>query len=598
MQLDIDRLIDDLGGPAAVAEGLSRLFPEEPVSRAAVYKWRERGSLPLAQLNKLAQLAGSQGKKFDFNDYLTGAGTAAQGQGRTINMGDRLYIFDTTLRDGEQSPGASMTKEEKIRIARQLERLGVDVIEAGFAAASPGDADAIHAIAEVIKESTVCSLARANERDVRAAGEAIKPAARGRIHTFIATSPIHMEKKLRMTPDEVVAAAVKAVQIAREYTDDRQFSAEDALRSDIDFLARIFGEVIKAGATTLNVPDTVGYAVPRLTEAFFRELIAKTPGGDKVIWSAHCHNDLGMAVANSLAAVLGGARQVECTINGLGERAGNAALEEIVMAVRTRKDIFAVDTRVDSAQIVPSSKLVSTITGYPVQPNKAIVGANAFAHESGIHQDGVLKHRETYEIMSAESVGWSANRLTLGKLSGRNAFKTKLADLGIVLDSEEALNAAFARFKDLADRKREIFDEDLHALVSDELVANLQEDFKFVSLKINTETGEAPQAAIVFVEHGVEKRCESTGSGPVDAAFKAIESTVNSQAELELYSVNAITKGTESQGEVTVRLARDGRVVNGQGADTDVIVASAKAYLSALNKLSNRQERVKAQGDV
>lgn len=598
MQLDIERLIEDLGGPGAVAEGLSQLFPDEPVSRAAIYKWRERGSLPLSQLNKLAQLAASQGKRFDFNDYLNAAGTAAQGQGRAFDMGDRLYIFDTTLRDGEQSPGASMTKEEKIRIARQLERLGVDVIEAGFAAASPGDADAIHAIAEVIKDSTVCSLARANERDVRAAGEAIKPAARGRIHTFIATSPIHMEKKLRMSPDEVVAAAVKAVQIAREYTDDVEFSAEDALRSDIDFLARIFGEVIKAGATTLNVPDTVGYAVPRATEAFFRELISKTPGGDKVIWSAHCHNDLGMAVANSLAAVLGGARQVECTINGLGERAGNAALEEIVMAVRTRKDVFAVETRVDATQIVPASKLVSTVTGYPVQPNKAIVGANAFAHESGIHQDGVLKHRETYEIMSAESVGWSANRLTLGKLSGRNAFKTKLTDLGIVLDSEEALNAAFARFKDLADRKREIFDEDLHALVSDEMVSTLQEDYKFVSLKISTETGEAPQAAIVFVEHGVEKRCESSGSGPVDAAFKAIESTVNSAAELELYSVNAITKGTESQGEVTVRLAKDGRVVNGQGADTDVIVASAKAYLSALNKLSNRQQRVKAQGDV
>ena len=598
MQLDIERLIEDLGGPGAVAEGLSQLFPDEPVSRAAIYQWRERGSLPLSQLHKLAQLAASQGKRFDFNDYLNAAGTAAQGQGRAFDMGDRLYIFDTTLRDGEQSPGASMTKEEKIRIARQLERLGVDVIEAGFAAASPGDAEAIRAIAEVIKDSTVCSLARANERDVRAAGEAIKPAARGRIHTFIATSPIHMEKKLRMSPDEVVAAAVKAVQIAREYTDDVEFSAEDALRSDIDFLARIFGEVIKAGATTLNVPDTVGYAVPRATEAFFRELISKTPGGDKVIWSAHCHNDLGMAVANSLAAVLGGARQVECTINGLGERAGNAALEEIVMAVRTRKDVFAVETRVDATQIVPASKLVSTVTGYPVQPNKAIVGANAFAHESGIHQDGVLKHRETYEIMSAESVGWSANRLTLGKLSGRNAFKTKLTDLGIVLDSEEALNAAFARFKDLADRKREIFDEDLHALVSDEMVSTLQEDYKFVSLKINTETGEAPQAAIVFVEHGVEKRCESSGSGPVDAAFKAIESTVNSAAELELYSVNAITKGTESQGEVTVRLAKDGRVVNGQGADTDVIVASAKAYLSALNKLSNRQERVKAQGDV
>ncbi|MDC7715627.1 2-isopropylmalate synthase [Vogesella sp. DC21W] len=596
MQLDIERLIEDFGGPGTLAEALTAAFPDEPVSRAAIYKWRERGTLPLAQLNKLAKLAADQGKRFDFNDYLAGAQPAAQW--RSPDMGDRLYIFDTTLRDGEQSPGAAMTKEEKVRIARQLERLGVDVIEAGFAAASPGDADAIRAIAEVIKESTVCSLARANERDIRAAGEAIAPAPRKRIHTFIATSPIHMEKKLRMTPDEVVEAAIKAVKLAREYTDDVEFSAEDALRSDIDFLARIFGEVIKAGATTLNVPDTVGYAVPKITEAFFRELIAKTPGGDKVIWSAHCHNDLGMAVANSLAAVLGGARQVECTINGLGERAGNAAMEEIVMAVKTRKDVFGVETRVDATQIVPGSKLVSTITGYPVQPNKAIVGANAFAHESGIHQDGVLKHRETYEIMSAESVGWTANRLTLGKLSGRNAFRTKLQALGIVLESEEALNAAFARFKELADKKREIFDEDLHALVSDQLVAAEQEDYKFVSLKVATETGEEPQAHIVFVERGNEHRAESGGSGPVDAAFKAIESVVKSEAELELYSVNAITKGTESQGEVTVRLAKDGRIVNGQGADTDIIVASAKAYLAALNKLSSRTERVHAQGPV
>ncbi|UDM16384.1 2-isopropylmalate synthase [Vogesella sp. XCS3] len=596
MQLDIERLIEDFGGPGTLAEALTAAFPDEPVSRAAIYKWRERGTLPLAQLNKLAKLAADQGKRFDFNDYLAGAQPAAQW--RSPDMGDRLYIFDTTLRDGEQSPGAAMTKEEKVRIARQLERLGVDVIEAGFAAASPGDADAIRAIAEVIKESTVCSLARANERDIRAAGEAIAPAPRKRIHTFIATSPIHMEKKLRMTPDEVVEAAIKAVKLAREYTDDVEFSAEDALRSDIDFLARIFGEVIKAGATTLNVPDTVGYAVPKVTEAFFRELIAKTPGGDKVIWSAHCHNDLGMAVANSLAAVLGGARQVECTINGLGERAGNAAMEEIVMAVKTRKDVFGVETRVDATQIVPGSKLVSTITGYPVQPNKAIVGANAFAHESGIHQDGVLKHRETYEIMSAESVGWTANRLTLGKLSGRNAFRTKLQALGIVLESEEALNAAFARFKELADKKREIFDEDLHALVSDQLVAAEQEDYKFVSLKVATETGEEPQAHIVFVERGNEHRAESGGSGPVDAAFKAIESVVKSEAELELYSVNAITKGTESQGEVTVRLAKDGRIVNGQGADTDIIVASAKAYLAALNKLSSKTERVHAQGPV
>jgi 2-isopropylmalate synthase len=597
MLLDIERLISDFGGPSVLADALNLAFPDEPVSRAAIYKWRERGSLPLSQLNKLAQLAARQGRHLDFNHYLTGA-AAVPATGRESTMSDRLYIFDTTLRDGEQSPGAAMTKEEKIRIARQLEKLGVDIIEAGFAAASPGDADAIHAIAQVIKESTVCSLARANERDVRAAGEAIKPAAKGRIHTFIATSPIHMEKKLRMTPDQVVEAAINAVKIAREYTDDVEFSAEDALRSDIDFLARVFGEVIKAGATTLNVPDTVGYSTPQLTEAFFRELIAKTPGGDKVIWSAHCHNDLGMAVANSLSAVRGGARQVECTINGLGERAGNAALEEIVMSVKTRKDVFNVETRIDATQIVPISKLVSTITGYPVQPNKAIVGANAFAHESGIHQDGVLKFRETYEIMSAESVGWSQNRLTLGKLSGRNAFKTKLAELGIEINSEEALNAAFARFKDLADKKREIFDEDLHALFSTGAAAVEREDYKLLSLKVNTETGEAPRAEIVFSEHGHEQRAVSNGSGPVDAAFKAIESVVNSGTELELYSVNAITKGTESQGEVTVRLARDGRIVNGQGADTDIIVASAKAYLAALNKLESHSEKLNPQTQV
>lgn len=592
MSLDIAKLIDDFGGPATLADALTRAWPEEPISRAAVYKWRARGGLPQTQLNKLAQLAAQQGRRFDLNTYLLTA--SAPDPRRNSEMSDRLYIFDTTLRDGEQSPGAAMTKEEKIRIARQLERLGVDIIEAGFAAASPGDAEAIHAIAGIIKDSTVCSLARANERDVRAAGEAIQPAAKGRIHIFIATSPIHMEKKLRMTPDEVVAAAVSAIAVGREYTDDIEFSAEDAVRSDIDFLIRIFEAVIKAGARTINVPDTVGYSIPSVWQEHMRTLIARVPGADQVIWSTHCHNDLGMAVANSLAAIQGGARQVECTINGLGERAGNASLEEIVMAIKTRKDVFGLETRIDATQIVPTSKLVSTITGYPVQPNKAIVGANAFSHESGIHQDGVLKHRETYEIMSAESVGWSTNRLTLGKLSGRNAFRTKLTELGIEIASEVALNAAFARFKELADRKREIFDEDLLALANEELSAHEPEAFRFVSLKLATETGESPRAEIVFNQQGQECRAESSGSGLVDATFKAIESVASSGSELELYSVNAITQGTDSQGEVTVRLARDGRVVNGQGADTDIIVASAKAYLSALNKLS-QSERLHAQ---
>lgn len=508
---------------------------------------------------------------------------------------NELIIFDTTLRDGEQSPGASMTKEEKLRIARQLEKLGVNVIEAGFAAASPGDFESIYAIAEVIKNSTVCSLARASENDVRRAGEAIKPAARGRIHTFIATSPIHMENKLRMTPDQVVERAVQAVKWAREYTDDVEFSAEDAVRSDMDFLVRVFDAVIQAGAKTINVPDTVGYSIPEQWGERMRQLIARVPNSDKVVWSTHCHNDLGMAVANSLAAVLGGARQVECTINGLGERAGNASLEEIVMAVRTRKDIFKLETSIDTTQIVPTSKLVSSITGYPVQPNKAVVGANAFAHESGIHQDGVLKHRETYEIMRAEDVGWGANKLTLGKLSGRNAFRSRLKELGIELESEELLNAAFSKFKDLADKKSEIFDEDLHALVSDEFISDASETFKLVYLNVCSQTGEVPHANVTISENGQEKKAEADGGGPVDATFKAIESIVNSGAELQLYSVNNITSGTDAQGEVTVRFSKGGRIVNGQGADTDIVVASAKAYLNGLNKLHSKSERAHPQ---
>ncbi len=514
---------------------------------------------------------------------------------QTTKQQDQIIIFDTTLRDGEQSPGAAMTKEEKIRIARQLEKLGVDVIEAGFAAASPGDFDAIHEIAKIIKNSTVCSLARASENDVRRAGEAIKPAAKGRIHTFIATSKIHMENKLRMTEDQVVERAVQAVKWALEYTDDVEFSAEDAVRSEMDFLVRVFDAVIKAGAKTINVPDTVGYSIPAPWGERMRELIARVPNSDKVVWSTHCHNDLGMAVANSLAAVMGGARQVECTINGLGERAGNASLEEVVMAIKTRSDVFNLTTRIDTTQIVPTSKLVSSITGYPVQPNKAVVGANAFAHESGIHQDGVLKHRETYEIMRAEDVGWNANKLTLGKLSGRNAFRTRLKELGIELETEDLLNAAFARFKDLADKKSEIFDEDLHALVSDEFVSEASENFKLVYLQVASQTGEVPHALVTVSDNGVEHKSESDGGGPVDAAFKAIEKIVNSGAELLLYSVNNITSGTDAQGEVTVRLSKNGRIVNGQGADTDIVVASAKAYLNGLNKLHSKMERAHPQ---
>ena len=508
---------------------------------------------------------------------------------------EKLIIFDTTLRDGEQSPGASMTQEEKLRVARQLERMRVDVIEAGFAAASPGDFNSIRTIAETITHSTVCSLARANEDDIRKAGEAIKPARSGRIHTFIATSPIHMEKKLRMTPDQVVDAAVKAIGIAREYTDDIEFSAEDAVRSDIDFLCRVFDAVIAAGATTINVPDTVGYSIPSVWGERMRILIERVRNSNKVIWSTHCHNDLGMAVANSLAAVQAGARQVECTINGLGERAGNASLEEVVMAVKTRSDIFNVETGIDTTQIVPASRLVSQITGYPVQPNKAIVGANAFAHESGIHQDGVLKHRETYEIMRAQDVGWAQNKLVLGKHSGRNAFRSRLLELGIPVASEDAMNTAFARFKELADKKHEIFDEDLQALMSDEAVLPAHEHFKLVSFKFHSETGETPHAELTLSVGGVETHTEADGGGPVDAALKAIEQVVASGSELLLYSVNAITTGTDAQGEVTVRLGSGGRIVNGQGADTDIVVASAKAYLNALNRLYQGNERLNPQ---
>jgi 2-isopropylmalate synthase len=500
-------------------------------------------------------------------------------------MADQLVIFDTTLRDGEQSPGASMTKDEKVRIARQLERLKVDVIEAGFAAASPGDFEAVRAVAETIKDITVCSLARATPQDIERAGTAVAPAPRKRIHTFIATSPIHMEKKLRMNPDQVVEAAIAAVRQALTYTSDVEFSAEDAVRSDIDFLVRIFGEVIKAGASTINVPDTVGYSVPGQWGDRMAQLIAKTPGADKVVWSTHCHNDLGMAVANSLSAVLAGARQVECTINGLGERAGNASLEEIVMAVKTRRDVFGCDSGIDTSQIVPASRLVSQITGYPVQPNKAIVGANAFAHESGIHQDGVLKHRETYEIMRAEDVGWTANRIVLGKLSGRNAFRQRLQAIGIELEGEQALNDAFARFKALADRKTEIFDEDLHAIVSGEQEPSA-ERYRLVSLSQHSEMGEQPMSKVVFSVSGQEVRSESNGNGPVDATVKAIEQEVKSGAELLLFSVNAITTGTESQGEVTMRLSKGGRIVNGMASDPDIVVASAKAYLNALNRLA------------
>ena len=512
-------------------------------------------------------------------------------------MTDKLIIFDTTLRDGEQSPGASMTRDEKLRIARQLERLRVDVIEAGFAASSDGDFLAVKAIADAITESTVCSLSRANDRDISRAAEALKGAKNARIHTFIATSALHMEKKLRMTPDQVFEQAKQSVRFARNLVADVEFSPEDGYRSDVDYLGRVLEAVIKEGATTINVPDTVGYAVPELYGNFIKTLRERIPNSDKAIWSVHCHNDLGMAVANSLAGVqIGGARQVECTINGLGERAGNCSLEEIVMAVKTRKDYFGLTMGIETQHILAASRMVSQTTGFVVQPNKAVVGANAFAHASGIHQDGVLKARDTYEIMRAEDVGWSANKIVLGKLSGRNAFKQRLQDLGVELDSEAETNAAFTRFKELADRKSDIFDEDILALVSEESVSQEGDVFSFVKLSQHSETGERPHASIVFTHSGKEIACDSDGNGPVDASLKAIEKHVKSGAEMVLYSVNAISGSTESQGEVTVRLQNNGRIVNGVGSDPDIVVASAKAYLSALNKLQSKAERVAAQG--
>ncbi len=515
-------------------------------------------------------------------------------------MTDRLIVFDTTLRDGEQSPGASMTREEKIRIAKALERLQVDVIEAGFPTASVGDFEAVQAVARAVTESTVCGLARALERDIDRAGEALRGATtQTRIHTFIATSPIHMQHKLRMSEDQVVEQAVKAIRWARRYTDDVEFSPEDAGRSEFDFLCRVLEAVIAEGARTVNIPDTVGYNLPNQFGSLIYRLRERVPNADKAVFSVHCHNDLGLAVANSLAAIQNGARQVECTINGLGERAGNAALEEIVMAVRTRRDLFTCDSRLDTTQIVSCSRLVSTITGFPVQPNKAIVGANAFAHEAGIHQDGVLKSRETYEIMCAEDVGWKANRMVLGKHSGRNAFRARMDELGIAFGSEEELSRVFGLFKDLADKKHDIYDEDLQSLVTVAGMDKENESVQLVAIRVCSESGITPEANVTIAVDGRERRGTGTGSGPVDAVFRAIEGLVETRADLLLYSVNAITGGTDAQGEVTVRLEKGGRIVNGQGADTDIIIASAKAYINAINKLLLPLQRAHPQtGDI
>jgi 2-isopropylmalate synthase len=503
---------------------------------------------------------------------------------------NHVVIFDTTLRDGEQSPGASMNLDEKLRIAQVLEEMGVDIIEAGFPIASDGDFKCVQEVSKVVTESVVCGLARATRMDIDRAAEALKPAKRGRIHTFISTSPLHMKHKLQMEPEQVYDAVIDSVTYARKFTDDVEWSCEDGSRTEHDFMCRCVEAAIKAGATTINIPDTVGYALPGEFADIITMLFNRVPNIDKAILSVHCHNDLGLAVANSLAAVQVGARQVECTINGLGERAGNAAMEEIVMALKTRQNSMPFSTSVVSEHITKASRLVSTITGFVVQPNKAIVGANAFAHEAGIHQDGMLKNAQTYEIMTPESVGLSKSSLVLGKHSGRNAFRAKLSELGYDL-GDNAINSAFKRFKDLADVKKEVFDDDLVALVDDEVVRT-NDRLQMVSLEILCGTKHRPPKAELEMEiDGEVKSIKASGDGPVDAAFNCVKELFPHEARLLLYQVLAVTAGTDAQAEVTVRLSEKGKTVNGQGADTDTMVASVKAYVNALNKLLVKREK-------
>jgi 2-isopropylmalate synthase len=514
---------------------------------------------------------------------------------------DRVFIFDTTLRDGEQCPGATMTFEEKLEVAQFLDDMGVDIIEAGFPIASEGDFAAVSEIAKRVKRATVCGLSRAGEADIDRAGEAVKGARRPRIHTFISTSPVHRKYKLMKSAEQVLELVHFQVTRARNWVEDVEWSAEDATRTEIDYLARCVETAIKAGAGTINLPDTVGYATPEEYFQMFRTIMEKVPGSEKVIFSVHCHNDLGMAVANSLAGVRAGCRQIECTINGIGERAGNAALEEVVMAIKTRSDVLPYHTGIDARQLNRASKLVSAATSFPVQYNKAIVGRNAFAHESGIHQDGMLKHTQTYEIMTPESVGVTKTSLVMGKHSGRNAFRVKLKELGYEL-GENAFEDAFNRFKALADRKKHVYDEDIEALV-DEGIATQQDRMKVVALTVIAGTM-GPQSATLTLDmgEGVHQTVQATGNGPVDATFNAILKLVPHTAKLALYQVHAVTEGTDAQAEVSVRLEEEaeagGRAVTARAADPDTLVASAKAYLSALNKLFAKRGRLHAQASA
>ncbi|MFG1191915.1 2-isopropylmalate synthase [Xanthobacter flavus] len=511
----------------------------------------------------------------------------------TVGANDRVIIFDTTLRDGEQCPGASMTFEEKLEVAEVLDEMGVDVIEAGFPIASIGDFESVSEIARRTKNATIAGLSRAALNDIDRCAEAVKHARRGRIHTFLSTSPVHMKYKLQKEPHEVLEMVVASVTRARNHVEDVEWSSEDGTRTEIDFLCRCVEAAIKAGATTINIPDTVGYTTPGEYEALFRTVRERVPNSDKAIFSVHCHNDLGMAVANSLAGLAGGARQIECTINGIGERAGNAALEEIVMAIDTRSDVLPYRTGINSKMLTRVSKLVSAVTSFPVQYNKAIVGRNAFAHESGIHQDGMLKHTQTYEIMTPESVGVSKTSLVMGKHSGRAAFRDKLKAMGYEL-GENALNDAFTRFKDLADRKKVVYDEDIEALVDQEIAVS-HDRIKLLSLSVIAGT-HGPQRATMRVE--VDGRViteEAEGNGPVDATFNAIKALVPHQAKLDLYQVHAVTEGTDAQAEVSVRLEENGKVVTARAANPDTLVASAQAYITALNKLQMKRQSMNAQ---
>lgn len=507
----------------------------------------------------------------------------------TTDDKNRVFIFDTTLRDGEQSPGAAMNLEEKLRVAEMLEELGVDVIEAGFPISSNGDFEAVNEIAKLLKKTTICGLARAGSKDIDRAADALKPAKRGRIHTFISTSPVHMKHKLQLEPHQVLEAVAASVAHARNLVGDVEWSAEDATRTEFDFLCRCVELAIKNGATTINIPDTVGYAVPQEYGALFARLIERVPGADKVRFSTHCHNDLGLAVANSLAGVMAGARQIECTVNGIGERAGNAALEEIVMALKVRQDAMPYQTGIETALLSRASKLVSNVTVFPVQYNKAIVGKNAFAHESGIHQDGMLKNTETYEIMTPESVGVAKTSLVLGKLSGRHAFKEKLGALGYDL-GPNALEDAFRRFKDLADKKKHVFDDDIVALVDDEM-ARGHDRIQVSNLRVVAGTWGPQIAELELTIDGETQYDSARGDGPVDAVLNVIKKLFPHEATLQLYQVHAVTEGTDAQAEVSVRLEENGKTVTGRGADTDTLVASAKAYVNALNKLLVKREK-------